>query len=412
LKGFKRKVFMRERKFSLNQLIAIGVVTRLFLDTGVQLFFPYLRVIANGMGISTIDLGRLLSMRSLLGLSAPLFGALAERRSNRAVMRLGLLISGIGYLLIGVSTSLWVAALGMALSAIGSFSFLPSLQAYLSVRLPYNRRAWGLGVVEYAWALSGIFGLFLLGQLIAATNWRIPMFIIGTGMLIAWILYRWLPTGEVDAPPKPTIAWSNKNGFRSLFTLGKGQRSAWLNLIGQSVIMFSGFNLFIGYGVWLDSDYQLGAQGLGVAALIIGVADLGASVLVSIVSDRLGKRRSVLIGIASTLFTLFLLPFFDNILITAVIGLALVRFCFEFTVVSNIPLLTEQIPTQRAKVMGLATAFGLSGSAVAGLTGPWLLANHDIVGVSIVSAISIAFALLLMWQVKDPGEITTVETPE
>ena len=195
-----------------------------------------------------------------------------------------------------------------------------------------------------------------------------------------------------------------KKKFASSFTLGKGHRSAWFNLFGHTVFMFAEFNLFIVYGAWLDSDYGLGPLELGTVALVIGIADLVASVLVSAISDRLGKRKSVLIGLVGAFISFVLLPFFDTGLYPAIIGLLIIRFCFEFAVVSNIPLLSEQVPTQRAKMMGLATAFGLTGTAASGWVGPWLLANYDILGVSVVSAVGMAIAIVLIWQVKDPGD--------
>ena len=64
----------------------------------------------------------------------------------------------------------------MLLVGLGSFSFVPTLQAYLSNRLPYQQRARGLGILEYAWALSGIVGLYLVGQLLDMAGWQMPFF--------------------------------------------------------------------------------------------------------------------------------------------------------------------------------------------------------------------------------------------
>ena len=59
---------------------------------------------------------------------------------------------------------------------------------------------------------------------------------------------------------------------------------------------------------------------------------------------------------------------------------------FEFNIVSHFPLLSEQAPAQRGKVMTLGSAFSLIGGTVAGFTGPWLLVNVGVAGLAWVSA--------------------------
>lgn len=386
--------------YSVRRLIGIGVVTRLMVDTGVQIFFPFLRVIAEGIGITTVELGRLISLRSLTGLLSPWFGVLSDRRSNRWVMRLGLLLAALGYTLIGLSTNVWQAAAGMLLSGMGSFAYLPTLQAYLSARLPYGQRARGLGIVEYAWALSGILGLFLMGYLIAWTSWRVPMLLLGSGLFAAFVLYRYLPAGKREKATKPD-ALDPEEAF---LNLGENGRSAWANIFVNGLIMFAAMNLFVTYGDWLETGYALDPAALGTVALVLGVFDLCASVLVSLVVDRLGKRRSVLLGSAVACLGFLLLPWFSGGVVMAVTSLVLARFSFEFTVVSNIPLLSEQVPRHRGKVMTFSTATGLLGTSLAGLSGPWALGEYGIAGVSLMSASAMLLTwLVVLWRVREPA---------
>ncbi len=116
-------------EISVNQLILIGLLTRLVTDTAVQIFFPFLPVIAEGLRTTSVTAGRLVSLRSATGLLAPLFGYQAYLRGYRTVMRFGLLLAAIGYLLLGLSSNIWLAAVGMLLGGLGTFSFVPILQA-------------------------------------------------------------------------------------------------------------------------------------------------------------------------------------------------------------------------------------------------------------------------------------------
>ncbi|MCB0036244.1 MAG: MFS transporter, partial [Anaerolineales bacterium] len=280
---------------SVPRLIGVGLLTRFIVDTSVKIFFPFLPIIANGLGVSEIALGRLVSLRSATGLSSPLFGILADRRGYRYTMRLGLFLAAIGYLIIAVSTNLWMTGLGMMVAGAGTFSFAPTIQAYLSTRLPYNRRARGLGILEYAWALASIIGLFLVGLLIAATNWRIPFFVFSGALFTAGVLYRYLPGAPQNAQPAGPFRWTRASAA-GFFNLGENGRSAVAVISCGFLMMFAAVSLFINYGTWLATEYALGAALLGTVELVMGLADLSGSVLVSVISDWLGKRRSVIIG--------------------------------------------------------------------------------------------------------------------
>jgi MFS family permease len=91
-----------------------------------------------------------------------------------------------------------------------------------------------------------------------------------------------------------------------------------------------------------------------------------------------------------------LLPVFDRGLAGALAGLVLVRFFFEFATVSNFPLLSEQFPEKRGKVMSFSLAGGLVGTTVAASTGPAAFFRFGVWGLGPVSMASAAVSLLLL----------------
>lgn len=395
-----------EKQLSVPRLIGIGLGTRLFIDTGVQIFFPFLAIIAQGMGITPVALGQLVSLRSFMGLFAPLFGNLAIQRGYRPTMRLGLLLTSVGFAILGFSQDFWVAALGMVLMGLGSYSFTPTLQAYVSSRLPYERRARGIGILEYSWALAGIVGLFVVGLLLEVVSWRVPFFIISGATLLAAILYGWLPAAQARQEGIVDASQPFWQRLMSYFDLGENGRSAFANIASGNFLMFGAFNVFFSYGVWMFTDFELSAASLGQLAFALGTADLVGSVMVSLISDRLGKRNSVLVGGSIACIGFALLPFVSAVLVTAVIGLLIARCAFEFAIVSNLSLLSEQVPDQRAKVMTLGAALSVVGTGFAASASPWLFEQYGIRGVAFVSAASLFFAvvLLLGW-VKEPADL-------
>jgi predicted MFS family arabinose efflux permease len=382
--------------------MALGITTRLLVDTIAQMFNPFLTIFATGLGVNVVTLGQLLSLRSIMGLAAPLIGSMADRHGYRRMMRLMLVAIIIGVLLVGSSPGLLLAVPGIIIMGIGLAGFVPTLHAYLSARLPYAKRARGLGMLEYSWALAGIIGLYAMGQLIAVSNWRLPLFVLAAGLAVMWIALGALPPVRTaaghDSLPAPSLATVAKPTarLRLFFNLGDRARSAYAAIIADMLLFFAGMQLFITHGAWLNLEYGLGAAALGTVALILGCFDLVASISVSLFTDRIGKLRSVILGTAGTMIGYAMIPFLNQSLVGAVLGIALTRICFEFGIVSQISLISEQVPAQRGKLMSLAAAFVLGGNTVANLIGPWLYATRGVVGLSWVGIGVTAVALILL----------------
>ncbi len=397
------------RDLSVRRLMTISIITRIIVDTSVQLFGPFLPMIAQGLGTTVVTMGRLIAIRSLTGMLAPVLGSYADRHSYRGVLQFALACGGIGLLIISSSRSLWLAAIGMALFGIGFAGFVPTLAAYVSARLPYSKRARGIGILEYSWALTGILGLYMVGQIIEYSSWRTPIILLGVGMLISAAVFGVLPSarpGAIHAATEPHLSEvvGTIRRLRGFFRLGVNARSAYGAIVANCFIMFAAVQFMIIYGAWFNGEYGLTASQLGVVALVFGLFDLSASVSVSLFTDRIGKRRSVFIGLICSLAGYLLIPFLNVGLAPAVASIAFTRGFFEFSVVSNIPLLSEQVPAQRGKVLSLSSAFNMLAVALAGFTAPWFYTNRGIGVVAIMSATSAVIALVIL--------ILLVEEPE
>lgn len=403
----------QHRRFELRtfpQLLAASMLTRLMVDTTSQLFNPFLPNIAAGTGVSLVDMGRLVSLRSAMGLFSPIFGSLADRVGFRRIMRAALLLGAAGMFVIGLSQGIAALAAGMVLSGLGLSVFVPTLQAYMSARLPYHRRAQGIGILEYSWALASIVGLVSLGVLIDRAGWRAPFFVLGGGLVLGWVLFGFFPAAREDQAERPAPAPFNWRTvlprLRNFFRFGAASPSVYAVIAANALIFFAQFHILIIHGGWLKLEYGLSASALGVIALIQGVADLCGSVLVSLITDRIGKKRAVAAGMAAVTLVYALLPVANVGLLPVVIALALMRFSFEYAIVSNIILISEQAPTQRGKVMSLAAAVNLSGATISGFSGPWAYERFGVWGLGPVSAVCTALGLLILLRwVHDHGNV-------
>jgi predicted MFS family arabinose efflux permease len=410
---------MQSRPFTgrVGYILILGISVKFFVDISVQLFNPFLVMYAAGIGVSAITMGRLVSVRNLSGLMAPLIGSLADRYGYRLIMRFNLFVAGAGVFLFATGAGIPVLVTAMIIWGIGQGGFTPNMHSYLSAMLPYSRRSRYIGTLEYSWALSGIVGLFLFGLVFEHYGWRATLYILGGGMMLSALVMGTLPKNgrhsgphenEPSEPPELSKPGSPKAGasgrIRDFFDLGKHKRSAW------SCILISVFNFFaithimIIHGGWLEAEYAFGPSKLGLVALLMGLFDWAGSILVSTAGDRIGKKRSVFIGITGMIACFILLPFMDTGVYPAVAGLLLPRFFFEFATVSNFPLISEQNPGQRGKILSFSVAGGLLGTTVAANTGPAAYLQFGVWGLGPVSAgaVVVSLALILLFVQEEP----------
>ena len=382
---------------TFRRLIGTGMAGKLLVDIGNQIFNPFLPVIAAGLGISVVTLGQLVGLRSAMGIFSPFSGAIADRHGYRLVIRVSLLANAAGYLLLAFAAAPWMVVAGMMLAGLGIGIFVPNLQAYVSGKLPYHLRARGLGMIEYSWALTGIVGLSLVGLLIAATNWRTPFILLAVGMVAMSFVFGALPgiardRDAIAAPP----AGSRWQQATAIFNLRTNRRSAYATILAGALSYFAAMQIMIAHGAWLAEQYGLGPAQLGFVAFIFGWFDLAASVSVSLFTDRIGKRRSVLIGIIGSLAGYALMPVLNTSVTLAVVAIAFARMCFEFNIVSHFPLLSEQVPAQRGQAMTLGSAAALVAGTVAGFSGPWLLVTLGVPALAWSSGLAVALALAIV----------------
>lgn len=396
-------------EITLRRLFITGITARFFVDTGVQIFSPFLSVIAAGLGISIIALGALNSLRSLMGLAAPGFGSLTDSVGYRRILRLLLLFGAAGMFIFSFSRNMLMLVVAMIIMGLGIFSFASILQAYMSAFIPYSSRSRGLGLVEVSWALAGIFGLSISGLLIQRFDWRAPFWFLGTGLLISFFIFGALPgtkrkpKGEKRPLKIPSIHHLSGQ-LRELVRFESNKKSAWGAVLVGALMVFGMVTLGMVYGTWLGEEYGLTPAQIGLVALVLGIADLSAIAAVSTLGDRIGKRRFVLVSVACSVIAYLLLPVLNVFLYAAVVGIVLTRITFEAGMVGNISLLSEQIPMQRAKVLTVGSAAVTLGVALGNLVGPSSYSTWGISAIGLISACSALLATIIVFRWVKEGE--------
>ena len=128
------------------------------------------------------------------------------------------------------------------------------------------------------------------------------------------------------------------------------------------------------FGVWLEDSFGLKIAALGAASAVIGFSEMGAEGLVAAFVDRLGKLRSIAIGLTVNSLAALTLPWLGRTEFGALVGLFFFYLSFEFTIVSSIPLMTELLPSARATLMAFNVAALSFGRAIGAFMAPRLYA--------------------------------------
>ncbi|HNS49784.1 MAG TPA: MFS transporter [Anaerolineae bacterium] len=344
---------------------------RIVLNTAYRIVYPFLPAIARGLDISIASASRLVSLRLLPGLAAPWLGSVGDRKGRRRMIEVALVLFALAGLLVASAGATWAFGAALVLYGFSKVVFDPSIHALLGDIIPYDRRARAIGIVELSWSAAWLFGVPLSGYLIQHFGWKAPWAMLGLlGLAFLLLVRRSLPSDRqpgdardpaAHAPPaQPWLAILRRPGIVAL-------------LAAALLLAFAIELPFIVYGAWLEQSFGLGLTSLGLASAVVGIAEAVAEIGTTLLTDRLGKRRSVLAGLLGLAAGLGLLPrLASHGLVAALGGMVLVVLAFEFAIVSFIPLASEAAPDARALLLSCVVSAMLLGRMAGSFAGGWL----------------------------------------
>lgn len=322
------------------------MVLRTILNTAHRMVYPFLSVFARGLGVDISTMSLLMTARSLLGTTSPIFAPIADRRGRKFGMLLGISVFTLGVGMVAVYPSFWTLAAALLLGMVGKYMFDPAMQAYFGDRIPYHQRGTALAVTEMAWSMAFIAGVPAVGFLINSFGWSSPFPIFAAlGLLIILVIWRIVPNED----PHHELTNNSRAGYRAVLTsvpaIAGISIALWASAANEMVNII--------FGVWLEDSFGLKIIALAGASAIIGISELSGEGLVAFTTDRLGKPLALTIGLVGNTLASILLPFIGRTQTGALIGLFLFYITFEYVMVSHIPLMTELVPSARATVLSM-----------------------------------------------------------
>jgi len=392
-----------------SQETGLGVIllARIIATIPLRMTTFFLPAITRGLGVPLSAGGALVSAASLMGLVAPLFGALSDRLGGRRIMVFGTGLFAFGALLVAGFPWYAVAVISFGLIGLAKMAFDPAMQVFIGQRVPYERRGRALGLAELAWALA-LLAMPVCGWLIETVSWRTPYLLLGIiGIPVWWLTRRALPADAEENRAGASERWGIRRTLSSLVSqvrrVARDSQSV-LALTTMALIGFAQINVLVVYGAWMEDRFGLTVSNLGLVTLVIGAAELAAELAVALIADRFGKRRSVFISVIFTGLSYLALPYLTGSLAAALVGTAVMTFFFEFTIVGLLPLVSGMNDEARGTVMSLSRAAGSASRAIAAPVGVALYTAGDISRNGPASALACLLLLIVLLRLRERGQ--------
>lgn len=374
--------------------VVVGALTliKLVLNAGWRFVYPFLPAIGRGLGVDLGQMGVLLSVRWGAGFATPLTVVAGERRgSSRRLLAIGLVSFGLGSLVTAMSGAFVGAIVGFALMGLGKPLFDVGAATHVSERVPYQRRARSLGILELSWAGGLLIGAPLAGWLIENWSWEMPFWTFGGLSMLAVGLVLTL------------LDRSDREHARASQT-SSGAKATIAPFL--ATVMIAGFTLemlFVVMGAWLEGSFGMTLFALAGVGALLGLAELGGEGLMVAFTDRIGKRNSFAFGLGATAVALTVLAFANQELAPALIALFFAVVSLELAVISGLPIASELRPRRRARFLAWTMVAAGLGRIVADLVGPSIFDAAGMTAVSGVAAGSAATGVLvLLTLVREP----------
>ena len=317
-------LFTRLRAVFYGWWIVGGAVGIEFLLSALllQAYGTYAAIWRAEFGWSATALALAYSLqRAETGLLGPVQGWLLERFGVRNVMRVGVVILGVGFMLLSQIQTLLAFYLVFALMALGaSLMGILSLMTVL-VNWFEKRRATALALMQTGMSLGGL-AVPLVAWALLAFGWRSVAFasgvvVLGCGFLLVQLMrdspeaHGLRPDGTPDTALDPPSQTPHVEGARADFTPGQALRTRafWFLSLGHALAVAVVSAVMVHLVVYLN-------EGLGYsipAAATLFAVMTGFTILGQLtggwIGDRFDKRRIAtfaMFGHASALFVLAL----------------------------------------------------------------------------------------------------------
>lgn len=209
-----------------------------------QAFGIYVAVLVEERGWSKTALSAAAALKSTeVALLGPILGWLVDRFGSTGMVRLGVILFGIGFMLLSQIDSLLGFYGAFVVLAMGSSMFSNLLVSVAIIQWFEKHRTRALSALQFGGAIGGLF-VFLVAWSVQAWGWRATAFGSGViAILIGWPLASMIRSRPADLgltvdglPPAPKVSGQPETPSGPSFTAREALRTSafWLLSLGHA----------------------------------------------------------------------------------------------------------------------------------------------------------------------------------
>ena len=389
-----------------NPRIAILFTSLFIVMVGFGIVIPVLPFYARSLGASSVDMGLLMTIFSLMQfLCAPFWGTLSDRIGRKPVLIIGMLGHGVSFILFGIADSMWLLFVSRVIGGVLSSATLPSTFAYIADVTTDRQRGSGMGMLGAAMGLGVIFGP-AIGGLLAGMSLSAPFFAAAAvSLLDTAFIYFFLPESlpQARGVRPDTLRPEQRGGGHA------PQRGPQIGPMVRSLAGPIGFPLILAFlssfavaalegifAFWIQDEFGYGASEMGIIFVAMGITMVvvqGGIVgrLINAIGDELVIRAGLVLTAAG-----FLLILLSSNLVEIIaygilwdIGTALLR-------PSLATIISKRAPGGQGAAMGLQGSFDSLGRIAGPLWGGFIYQHGTSLPYLSAAAILLASATATM----------------
>jgi len=390
-------------RFSRREMVLLTILfsVTFVVATGIQMgnaLFPALSRLLD-VPVSTVTL--LVSMWAFTGLLAPLFGPPSDRYGHGTFVLIGLGSFILGNLLCAFAPGFTLLLAFQVFVGLGYAIFNFSASAVVGDLFAYEVRARAMGIVRIAVSVTALVGVPVAAALAGWATARASFGAVGgLGLLVLLFAWQALPKSPQQSG-QVTIAEAGFTLWQSVRQVTR-QRSALVGLFTFAVWAMIPTGVFVYLAAWLEQTFGLSEAQVGLAFSLVGVGGLVGNALTAAWADRVGKKRSALLGLVALSLAAMLLPHL-GVLAAALACITLLAVALEFSTASFGTLMTELAPASRGTLLSLLSlAIGVGTGVAPLLLRPlWERGGYGLVTLGL-GAVGLVLAIVVGTLIAEP----------
>jgi MFS family permease len=318
--------------------------------------------IRQSFALSEIEAASLFSVLMIVAaVTSTVAGRFADRYGRKTVLISGLSLLALGFGFAGITSNRILFFLSLGVTGLGYGFTPPALYAVMSDLLP-NKRGLGASLVSVSYGIGGAIGAVLASRIIAASGWRAAFVTIGVIAAVIMLLQ---------------LYWiRNIRSIKSAVRGGSFKDSLSLPLLILALAEFIGGSVFWSSAAWsptlLRSAKTLTLQETGWVMGVLSLANMLGSFCLGALSDKLGRRRVIVLSSFPAAAAAFVVFFW----LQSLPGLALGMLVFG-VLKASVPALVVALAQESAPLASAGTASGIIMALhyTAGVIAPLIAAN-------------------------------------